>query len=188
MNQLSSAGSELSSSASKDADHLNIRGASRMSGISNTGHQSSISGHRGPSPVVSGATPPPRPPRPSSNATMIPNDTDDEDHLQSSTRHHIYLNPVFESATYIKRKLLLRLKRHNDENMSDGDEDEDDVKSLSIDSVYITPVVHQPVPKELVRATNYFIATAIIVSFILVFMAFYLILGESSESDLFILL
>ena len=136
--------------------------------------------------------PPPRPPQPTSSLSghisLTSNQLSGHHQHQDSkpdSKHggsHIYLNPVFESATYIKTKRIFkRFKKRmagDDEDNGMESDQEDDVKSLSMDSVYITPVVEQEIPKVLINATNYFVGLAIFISFILVFVAFYLILGE----------
>lgn len=98
--------------------------------------------------------------------------------VASSAR--ITLNPLFESASFVKKKIMTKLRTlRGDEPEDDVDDDEAQTKSLSIDSYYITPttVNEEETAEKLIQATNYFIVSALIASFILAILVIWLLSG-----------
>lgn len=97
--------------------------------------------------------------------------------------HHVHVNPIFESVSCVKKKLFAKLK-FTGFRTEDDDEDEDDdaaqTKSLSIDSMYITPSNNEETEEKLIQATNYFIASALIASAVLAIIIVWLFVGMHS--------
>jgi hypothetical protein len=87
---------------------------------------------------------------------------------------------LFESASFVKKKIMTKLRTlRGDEPEDDVDDDEAQTKSLSIDSYYITPttVNEEETAEKLIQATNYFIVSALIASFILAILVIWLLSG-----------
>jgi len=97
----------------------------------------------------------------------------------SGTR--ITLNPLFESASksasFVKKKIMTRLKSLRGEEPEE-EEANDETKSLSIDSYYITPANEREAAEKLIQATNYFIVSALIAAFILGILVLWLLAGN----------
>lgn len=93
----------------------------------------------------------------------------------------VHVNPIFESVSYVKKKLFAKLKfsgfGHDDDDDMDDDDDAAQTKSLSIDSMYITPSNNEESDEKLIQATNYFIAAALIASAILAIVIVWLFIG-----------
>ena len=103
--------------------------------------------------------------------------------VASSAR--ITLNPLFESASFVKKKIMIKLKSLRGEDPDEDAEDEaHETKSLSIDSYYITPttVNEEEAAEKLIQATNYFIVSALVASFILALLILWLLSGTGKSS------
>ena len=97
----------------------------------------------------------------------------------------ITLNPLFESASFVKKKIITKLRSfRGDDAVEDNiDDDEAQTKSLSIDSYYITPttVNEEEAAEKIIQATNYFIISALVASFFLGILIIWLLAGKGKS-------
>lgn len=118
------------------------------------------------------------------------NHHDDQNHDQAEIirsplvpESRIHVNPIFESVSYVKKKLFAKLRfsgfGHDDDDDVDEDDDAAQTKSLSIDSMYITPSNNnnEDSDEKLIQATNYFIAAALVASAVLAVVIVWLFIG-----------
>ena len=107
-------------------------------------------------------------------------EADGVESLDPESRLHV--NPIFESVSYVKKKLFAKLKfrgfGHEDDDDLDDDDDAAQTKSLSIDSMYITPTNPEENEEKLIQATNYFIASALVASAVLAIVIVWLFMGR----------
>lgn len=99
---------------------------------------------------------------------------------QEAAESHVHINPIFESVSCVKKKLFAKLKFtgfHREDDDQDEEDDAAQTKSLSIDSMYITPSNNEETEEKLIQATNYFIASALIASAVLAIIIVWLFVG-----------
>ena len=125
----------------------------------------------------------------------ITSDHSDDPQIRTSLVHaesRVHVNPIFESVSYVKKKLFAKLKftgfGHEDDDDLDDDDDAAQTKSLSMDSMYITPSTNEESDEKLIQATNYFIAAALIASAILAIVIVWLFVGEQQSFPIILLL
>jgi hypothetical protein len=106
------------------------------------------------------------------------------------------LNPLFDEASRTishqskrvkkkvvkeSRKIVKRIRGQGTDqevDVEDDDGQEEDAKSLSIDSYYITPTSGEETAEKLIQATNYFIITALVASVVIGIIIIWLLVGE----------
>lgn len=99
---------------------------------------------------------------------------------EMDSESRVRVNPIFESVSCVKKKLFAKLKFtgfHREDEDLDEDDDAAQTKSLSIDSMYITPSNNEETEEKLIQATNYFIASALIASAVLAIVIVWLFVG-----------